>query len=230
MRTASTCLAVAPRDGRIAVRTSCGSPDILASHLLLATGRKPNTDDLGLQAAGVATDPRGHITVNDRLETNVPGIWALGECNGRGAFTHTSYNDYEIVAGNLLRGEDRKVTDRIATYALFIDPPLGRVGLTEREVRERGQPALVGRMEMMRVGRAREAGETQGFMKVLVDAQSQRILGAALLGLNADEVIHTLLDTMAAQQPYTTLRRTMHVHPTVSELIPTLLSDLKPLQ
>ena len=230
VRTASTCLSVAPRDGCIAVRTSCGSPDVLASHLLIATGRKPNTADLGLSAAGVSIDQRGNITVNDRLETNVAGIWALGECNGRGAFTHTSYNDYEIVAGNLFRGEDRKVSDRIATYALFIDPPLGRVGLTEREVRDRGKPALVGRMEMTRVGRAREAGETQGFMKVLVDAQSQRILGAALLGLNADEVIHTLLDTMAAQQPYTTLRRTMHVHPTVSELIPTLLSDLKPLQ
>jgi len=230
VRTASTCLSVAPRDGRIAVRTSCGSPDILASHLLLATGRKPNTADLGLQAAGVATDQRGYITVNDRLETSVDGIWALGDCNGRGAFTHTSYNDYEIVAGNLFRSEDRKLSDRIGTYALFIDPPLGRVGLTEREVRERGRPALIGRMEMTRVGRARETGETQGFMKVLVDAQSQRILGAALLGLNADEVIHTLLDTMAAQQPYTTLRRTMHVHPTVSELIPTLLSDLKPLQ
>ena len=230
VRTASTCLSVAARDGRIAVRTSCGAPDVLATHLLIATGRSPNTADLGLQAAGVAIDKRGYITVNEQLETNVAGIWALGDCNGRGAFTHTSYNDYEIVAGNLFRGEARKVSDRIATYALFIDPPLGRVGLTEREVRERGQLALVGRMQMTRVGRARETGETQGFMKVLVDAQSQRILGAALLGLSADEVIHTLLDTMAARQPYTTLRRTMHVHPTVSELIPTLLSDLQPLQ
>ena len=230
VRTTSECLAVSPRDGRIAVRTSCGLPDVLATHLLLATGRKPNTADLGLDRAGIATDARGYITVNDRLETSAAGVWALGDCNGRGAFTHTAYNDYEIVSGNLLRDEDRKVSDRIGTYALFIDPPLGRVGLTEREVRERGQPALIGHMEMTRVGRAREAGETQGFMKVLVDAQSKQVLGAALLGLNADEVIHTFVDTMAARQPYTTLQRTMHVHPTVSELIPTLLGSLKPLQ
>jgi pyruvate/2-oxoglutarate dehydrogenase complex dihydrolipoamide dehydrogenase (E3) component len=203
---------------------------VLATHLLLATGRKPNTADLGLAAAGVATDARGFITVNDRLETNVPGIWALGDCNGQGAFTHTSYNDYEIVAGNLLRDEQRKLSDRVAAYALFIDPPLGRAGLTEREVRERGKPALIGVMPMTRVGRAREAGELQGFMKVLVDAQSEQILGAALLGMSADEAIHTFIDTMTARQPYTTLRRTMHVHPTVSELIPTLLGDLKPLQ
>ena len=230
VRTGSQCLAVSSRDGRIAVRTSCGSPDVMATHLLLATGRRPNTGDLGLDAAGIHTDARGYITVNDRLETNVPGVWAMGDCNGQGAFTHTSYNDYEIVAGNLLRDERRSLSDRIATYALFIDPPLGRVGLTEREVRERGKPALIGRMQMSRVGRAREAGETLGFMKVLVDAQSRQILGAALLGLNADEVVHTFVDTMAAHQPYTTLRRTMHVHPTVSELIPTLLGDLKPLQ
>jgi pyruvate/2-oxoglutarate dehydrogenase complex dihydrolipoamide dehydrogenase (E3) component len=230
VRTGSQCLAVSSRDARIAVRTSCGSPDVMATHLLLATGRRPNTGDLGLEAAGIHADARGYITVNDRLETNVPGVWALGDCNGRGAFTHTSYNDYEIVAGNLFREEDRKLSDRVATYALFIDPPLGRAGLTEREVRERGRPALIGRMPMSRVGRAREVGETQGCMKVLVDAQSQQILGAALLGLNADEVVHTFVDTMAAKQPYTTLRRTMHVHPTVSELIPTLLGDLKPLQ
>jgi pyruvate/2-oxoglutarate dehydrogenase complex dihydrolipoamide dehydrogenase (E3) component len=230
VRTASQCLAVQPRAGRIAVTTSCGSPDVLATHLLLATGRKPNTADLGLAAAGVATDARGYITVNDRLETNVSGIWALGDCNGQGAFTHTSYNDYEIVAGNLLRDEQRKLSDRVAAYALFIDPPLGRVGLTEREVRERGKPALIGVMPMTRVGRARETGEMQGFMKVLVDAQSQQILGAALLGLSADEAIHSFIDTMAAKQPYTTLQRTMHVHPTVSELIPTLLGDLRPLQ
>jgi len=230
VRTGSQCLAVSRRDARIAVRTSCGSPDVLATHLLLATGRRPNTADLGLAAAGIATDPRGYVTVNDRLETSAPGVWALGDCNGRGAFTHTSYNDYEIVAANLLRGGQRSLSDRIATYALFIDPPLGRVGLTEREVRERGAPALIGRMPMSRVGRAREAGETLGFMKVLVDAKTQQILGAALLGLNADEVIHTFVDTMAARQPYTTLQRTMHVHPTVSELVPTLLGSLVPLQ
>jgi len=230
VRTGAHCLAVASRDGRIAVSTSQGSADVLATHLLLATGRRPNTAGLGLQAAGIATDARGSIVVNERLETNVPGVWALGDCNGRGAFTHTAYNDYEIVAGNLFRDEQRRASDRIATYALFIDPPLGRAGLTEREVRERGTPALVGRMPMSRVGRAREAGETQGFMKVLVDAGSRQILGASLLGLNADEVIHTLLDTMVARQPYTTLRRTMHVHPTVSELIPTLLGSLAPLR
>ena len=230
VRTGSQCLAVSPRDGRIAVQTSCGMPEVIGTHLLLATGRKPNTADLGLDRAGIATDARGYITVNDQLETSAAGVWAMGDCNGRGAFTHTAYNDYEIVSGNLFRDEHRKVRDRIMAYALFIDPPLGRVGLTEREVRERGQPALVGRMPMTRVGRAREAGETQGFMKVLVDAQTRQILGAALLGLSADEVIHTFVDTMAARQPYTTLRRTMHVHPTVSELIPTLLSDLKPLQ
>jgi pyruvate/2-oxoglutarate dehydrogenase complex dihydrolipoamide dehydrogenase (E3) component len=229
VHTASQCVAVAPRDGHIAVRTSCGRPEVEGTHLLLATGRTPNTADLGLDRAGIACDERGYITVNDQLETNVSGVWALGDCNGRGAFTHTAYNDYEIVAGNLFRDEHRKLSDRIMTYALFVDPPLGRVGLTEREVRERGKPALIGRMQMTRVGRAREAGETQGFMKVLVDAQSRQILGAALLGLNADEVIHTFVDTMAARQPYTTLRRAMHVHPTVSELVPTLLSDLKPL-
>jgi len=230
VRTSSQCLAVSRRDGRIAVRTSCGSPDVLATHLLLATGRRPNTADLGLGTAGIATDARGYITVNDRLETSAEGVWALGDCNGRGAFTHTSYNDYEIVAANVLHGQNRSLNDRVATYALFIDPPLGRAGLTEREVRERGTPALIGRMPMSRVGRAREAGETQGFMKVLVDAKTQQILGAALLGMNADEVVHTLVDTMAARQPYTTLRRTMHVHPTVSELIPTLLGGLAPLQ
>jgi pyruvate/2-oxoglutarate dehydrogenase complex dihydrolipoamide dehydrogenase (E3) component len=230
VHTASTCVAVSRRGTRIAVRTSCGRPEVLGTHVLLATGRKPNTAGLGLEHAGIETDKRGYITVNDRLETSASGVWALGECNGHGAFTHTAYNDYEIVAGNLLRGERRSLADRFTTYALFIDPPLGRVGLTEREVRERGRPALIGRMDMTRVGRAREAGETQGFMKVLVDAQSERILGAALLGLNADEVVHTLLDAMAARQPYTTLQRTMHIHPTVGELIPTLLGDLKPLQ
>jgi pyruvate/2-oxoglutarate dehydrogenase complex dihydrolipoamide dehydrogenase (E3) component len=229
VRTASQCLAVSARDGRIAVRTSCGAPDVMATHLLLATGRKPNTTDLGLEAAGIATDARGFIQVNDRLETSVPGVWALGDCNGQGAFTHTSYNDYEIVAGNLLHNEQRLLSDRIATYALFIDPPLGRVGLTEREVRQRGRPALIGRMPMTRVGRARESGEMQGFMKVLVDADSKQILGAALLGLSADEAVHTLVDTMAAKQPYTTLQRTVHVHPTVCELIPTLLGNLQPL-
>ena len=176
-----------------------------------------------------ATDARGYIEVDDELRTNVPGIWALGDVNGRGAFTHTSYNDYEIVAANLLDGEPRRVSDRIPTYALFIDPPLGRVGMTEREVRASGRPALVGKMQMTRVGRARERGETQGFMKVLVDAETKKILGAALLGIEGDEAIHCILDVMYAGAPYTVMQRAMHIHPTVSELMPTLLGDLKPL-
>ena len=203
--------------------------EVAGSHLLLAVGRVPNTADLGLDKAGIATDDRGYIKVDEQLRTNVPGIWALGDANGHGAFTHTSYNDYEIVAANVLDGESRKLTDRIPTYALFIDPPLGRAGMTEREIRAAGLKALVATMPMTRVGRAKERGETQGFMKVLVDEDNKRILGAALLGIEADEIVHTLLDAMYAQAPYTVIRRAMHIHPTVAELIPTLLADLKPL-
>jgi pyruvate/2-oxoglutarate dehydrogenase complex dihydrolipoamide dehydrogenase (E3) component len=203
--------------------------ELACSHLLLAVGRKPNSDDLGLEAAGIAIDKRGYITVDDELRTNVPGVWAMGDVNGRGAFTHTSYNDYEIIAANLLDKDPRRVSDRISAYALFIDPPLARIGMSETEVRASGKPALVGVMPMARVGRARERSETQGFMKALVDAQSKRILGAALLGIEADEVIHSLLDIMAADAPYTVIQRTMHIHPTVSELVPTLLGSLKPL-
>lgn len=216
---------------RVRVHTSCagGEPDVEGTHLLLAVGRAPNTADLGLDAAGIATDSRGYITVNDRLETSAPGVWALGDCNGRGAFTHTAWNDHEIVAANLFDGADRTVSDRVPVYALFIDPPLGRAGLTEREVRERALDARVARLPMARVGRAREAGETQGFMKVLVDAHTQRILGAALLGLGADEVVHSIVQVMAAGLPYTAITRTMPIHPTVSELLPTLLDGLRPL-
>jgi pyruvate/2-oxoglutarate dehydrogenase complex dihydrolipoamide dehydrogenase (E3) component len=203
-------------------------PEIRASHLLLATGRRPNTDSLGLEEAGIAHDARGFITVDDELRTSVPGIWALGECNGRGAFTHTAYNDYEIVAANLLDGEARRVTDRLPCYALFTDPPLGRAGMTEAEAREAGYRLLVGTRPMTRVSRAVEKGETTGFMKVVVDAESQRILGAAILGTDADEAVHGLLDTMQARLPYTALRRTVHIHPTVSELIPTVLGELRP--
>jgi pyruvate/2-oxoglutarate dehydrogenase complex dihydrolipoamide dehydrogenase (E3) component len=203
--------------------------ELLSSHLLLAVGRKPNSDDLGLQAAGIAIDKRGYITVDDELRTNVAGVWAMGDINGRGAFTHTSYNDFEIIVANLLNNDPRRVSDRIMAYALYIDPPLARIGMSETEVRASGKPALVGVMQMARVGRARERGETQGFMKVLVDAQTKRILGAALLGIEADEVIHSLLDIMAADVPYTVIQRTMHIHPTVSELVPTLLGSLKPL-
>ena len=198
------------------------------SHLLLATGRRPNTDDLGCERAGIELDARGYIVVDDTLRTSADGIWALGDVNGRGAFTHTSYNDYEIVAANVLDGESRRVTERIPVYALFIDPPLARVGMSEHEARTTGRDVLVATMPMNRVGRARERGETTGFMKVLVDARTERLLGAALLGIEADEAIHAIIDVMYADAPYTLLKRAMHIHPTVAELIPTLLSKLKP--
>ncbi|MEO8804957.1 MAG: FAD-containing oxidoreductase [Burkholderiaceae bacterium] len=218
-------------DGQIHVTLNSGGAAraLHGSHLLAAVGRKPNTEDLGLQSAGIETDPRGFIKTDEQLRTSVEGVWALGDVNGRGAFTHTSYNDFEIVAANLFDNDPRRASDRIPAYALFIDPPLGRVGLTETEVRATGRPALVGVMPMSRVGRARERGETQGFMKVLVDAQSERILGAALLGIEGDEVVHLLLDAMAAGVSYKVIQRAMHIHPTVSELIPTLLGTLKPL-
>lgn len=210
-------------------RTVEGTQSVAGSHLLFAVGRRPNTDALGLEAAGIAIDGRGFIVVDDALRTNVPGIWAMGDVNGRGAFTHTSYNDYQIVAANLLENASRRVTDRIPAYALFTDPPLGRIGMTEAEVRASGRAALKGFMPMTRVGRARERGETQGFMKVLVDADTHRILGAALLCIEGDEIVHALLDAMAADVPCTTIERAVHIHPTVSELIPTLLGDLQPL-
>ena len=200
------------------------------SHLLLAVGRRPNTDDLGLEHAGVVTDARGYIEVDDQLRTSVPGIWALGDCNGRGAFTHTSYNDFEIVAANLLDSDQRRVTDRITAYALYIDPPLGRAGMTEAEVRKSGRPALIATMPMENVSRAYEKSETKGFMKILVDRETKEILGASLLGLSGDEVIHCILDTMYAKAPSTVLQRAMHIHPTVSEFVPTMLDDLVPLQ
>jgi pyruvate/2-oxoglutarate dehydrogenase complex dihydrolipoamide dehydrogenase (E3) component len=204
--------------------------EVSRTHVLLAMGRRSNTDDLGLDRAGVATDEHGYIKVDDQLRTSVPGIWALGDCNGHGGFTHTSYNDYEIVAANLLDSDHRKVSDRIKAYALYTDPPLGRAGLTDAEVLKRGRPALRGMRPMTRVGRAIEKGETQGFMKVTVDAESKEILGAAILGTGGDEAIHCILDVMYSRQPYTTLQRAMHIHPTVSELIPTILGELKPLE
>jgi pyruvate/2-oxoglutarate dehydrogenase complex dihydrolipoamide dehydrogenase (E3) component len=196
---------------------------------LVAVGRRPNTDDLAVEKAGINLDPRGYIVVDDQLRTNVPGIWALGDCNGRGAFTHTSFNDYEIVAANLLDGDSRRVSDRIQTYALFIDPPLGRAGLTDGAVAKSGRKALVAKRPMTKVGRAVEKGETQGFMKVVVDAETKQILGAAILGTSGDEVIHTILDVMYAKAPYTLLQRAMHIHPTVAELVPTMLGELHPL-
>lgn len=228
----STCLNAARDGAAVTVGMDClGRPEkATGSHLLLAIGRVPNTHDLGLTEAGIATDERGVIIVDDELRTSVPGIWALGEANGRGAFTHTSYNDYEIVAANILDGDRRRVGDRIPIYALFIDPPLGRVGMSEAEVRTDGRKALISKMPMSRVGRARERGEMQGFMKVLVDAESRLFLGAAVLGIEGDEVIHAIADLMYARAPYTVMERAVHVHPTVSELLPTLLSALEPLQ
>ncbi|OBB19040.1 mercuric reductase [Mycobacteriaceae bacterium 1482268.1] len=211
---------VTPRDG---------AAPIAGSHLLMAVGRRPNTDDLDLQNAGVDTDDRGNIIVDDQCRTNVEHIWAMGDCNGRGAFTHTSYNDYEIVAANLLDDDPRRISDRVPTYALYIDPPLGRAGLTVEQVRKSGRKALVGKRPMTRVGRAVEKGETQGFMKVVVDAETEEILGVAILGVGGDEVVHSLLDIMSAKRPYTAISRTMHIHPTVSELVPTMLQELTPL-
>ena len=207
-----------------------GADAITGSHLLMAVGRRPNTDDLSLEAAGVQTDARGYIVVDDQLKTNVDHVWAMGDCNGKGAFTHTSYNDFEIVAANLLDNDPRRVSDRIKTYALYIDPPLGRAGMTIAEVRASGRKALVGKRPMTRVGRAVEKGETQGFMKVVVDADTHQILGAAILGVGGDEAIHCILDIMSAKAPYTTLSRTMHIHPTVGELIPTMLQEMSPLE
>ncbi len=231
VRLNAECVSFEQRADKVAVTAQCapGSEQVLGSHVLLAIGRVPNTDDLGLDAAGVVLDDRGYVSVDDQLATNVPGIWAIGDVNGKGAFTHTSYNDFEILAANLFDDDPRRVSDRIMTYGLFIDPPLGRVGLTEQQVRESGRDALMGKMMMTRVGRARERSETQGFMKVLVDAESKKILGAAMLGIGADEVVHSVTDVMYAGAPYTTIARAVHIHPTVTELIPTLLGDLQPL-
>ncbi len=224
-------LSVQNENGRIAVRLKCNDEamEVSGSHLLVAAGRTPNTDDLGLDSAAIETDPRGFIQVDDQLRTRVEGVWALGECNGQGAFTHTAYNDFEIVAANLLDGDQRRVSDRIFAFGLFIDPPLGRVGLTEKQVLASGRKALKATRPMTRVGRAVEKGETQGFMKVLVDAETRQILGASVLGVGGDEVIHSILDVMYAKAPYTVIQRAVHIHPTVTELIPTMLADLAPL-
>ena len=231
LRLDANCIRLENEGGEVAVGLDCldGHPRVVGSRILLAVGRSPNTDDLGLTAAGVKTDMHGFVTVDDQLQTSVPGIWALGDCNGRGAFTHTSYNDFEIVADNLLDKASRRVSDRIPVSALYIDPPLAQVGLTETQVRQSGRAALIGTRPMTRIGRAVEKGETQGFMKVLVDAESKKILGAAILGTGGDEAIHCILSTMYAGAPYTTLSRAVHIHPTVSELIPTMLQSIKPV-
>ena len=231
VRLNAKCISLAKRNNGVAVGIKCdgGPPEVIGTHLLLAVGRIPNTTDLGLDRAGVATDQRGYIVVDDQLQTNVAGIWALGDCNGRGAFTHTSYNDYEIVADNLLNGDHRGVSDRIQAYALYTDPPLGRCGMTDAEVRKSGRAVLAAKLPMSRVGRAVEKGEPQGFMKVSVDAETKHIVGAAILGTGGDEVVHVLLDVMYAKAPYTVVQRAMHIHPTVAEFLPVVMSNLQPV-
>ena len=230
VRTSAECFSFAPHGQGVSVQIDCanGEPEISGSDLLLAIGRRPNTDDLGLDRAGVAVDSRGYIQVDEGLQSSVPGIWALGDCNGRGAFTHTAYNDFEIVAANLLDGETRKVSDRILGYALYVDPPLGRVGLTEQQARASGRKVLVSSRPMTRVGRAIEKGETQGFMKIVADADTKQILGAAILGTGGDEAIHGILDAMNAGTTFASLRWSVPIHPTVSELIPTVIEALMP--
>jgi pyruvate/2-oxoglutarate dehydrogenase complex dihydrolipoamide dehydrogenase (E3) component len=230
IRTEAECISFTPRKPDITAGVNCttGEPEVVGSHVLLAVGRRPNTDSLGIEKTGIRLDQHGYIVVDDQLRTNVPGIWALGDCNGKGAFTHTAYNDFEIVAQNLLDGRERRVSDRIPCYGLFIDPPLGRVGMTEAQARAANHKIRIGSRPMMRVARAVEKGEPQGFMKVMVDEQSHEILGAAILGIGGDEAVHCIVDTMSAKAPFETLRDTVHIHPTVSELIPTVLGELKP--
>jgi pyruvate/2-oxoglutarate dehydrogenase complex dihydrolipoamide dehydrogenase (E3) component len=231
IRLGAECIQLARNGDSVMANLNCstGAPQVAGSHVLIAMGRVPNTDDLGLDKCGVETDHSGFVAVDNELRTNVPGIWALGDCNGKGAFTHTAYNDHEIVAANLLERESRRrLSDRIPCYALFVDPPLGRVGLTERDARAHGYAIRIGSRPMTRVARAAEKGETRGLMKVVVDARSNLILGAAILGVGADEAIHSVIDVMAAKAPYTTLQQTVHIHPTVSELIPTILGELQP--
>ena len=225
------CLSARAHPEGVAVQVRCEEDpeEEIGTHLLVAVGRVPNTDDLGLDKTSIKLNKFGYIEVDDYLCTSEPGVWAIGDVNGRGAFTHTSYNDYEIVAANLFDDDPRKVTDRILCFGLFIDPPLGRIGMTEREVRESGRRALMGKRMMTRVSRAREFGETQGFIKILVDADTEEILGATILGLNGDEAVHSLLDVMYAKKPYTVISRAVHIHPTVCELIPTVLQELSPL-
>jgi pyruvate/2-oxoglutarate dehydrogenase complex dihydrolipoamide dehydrogenase (E3) component len=231
VRLNAQCIGFAKRGAEISASVDCqaGAPEVPGTHVLLAVGRRPNTDDLGLDKAGVTRDQRGYIAVDDQLRTSVPGIWALGDCNGKGAFTHTSFNDAEIVAANLLDNDPRRVSDRISTYALFVDPPLGRAGMTEAEVRKTGRKALAGKRAMANVKRAVEKGETQGFMKIIVDAQTHEILSATILGPGGDEIVHSILDVMYAKAPYSVIQRAMHIHPTVSELIPTMLGEMQPL-
>lgn len=230
IRTRAECIRFRTHEQGIAVGVNCdeGEPEVIGSDVLLAVGRRPNTDDLGLDKAGVELDARGFIKVDDHLATNIEGIWAVGDCNGRGAFTHTAYNDFEIVAANLFDGEDRRVSQRLLGYALFIDPPLGRVGLGEAEARKADYEVLVGTRPMTSVGRAVEKGEIRGFMKIIADAKTKKILGAALLGTGGDEAIHGVLDLMNVGASYDDLRWAVPIHPTVSELWPTVVLSMKP--
>ncbi len=232
VHTDADCIGLRPDPAGVAVRVSCDGlgRELAGSHVLVAVGRTPNTDDLGLDAAGIETDERGYVVVDEHLRTSVPGVWALGDCNGRGGFTHTAYNDHEIVAANLFDRDPRRVSDRVRCYGLYVDPPLGRVGMTEAEARASGRRVLVGKWPMSNVGRARERGETHGFIKVLVDADTEEVLGASILGVNGDEVVQALLPPMTAKVPYTALARTVFIHPTVTELIPTTLQNLAPLE
>ncbi len=228
----ASCIGLRRMPGGVAVGVDCthGAPEVEGTHVLIAVGRRPNTDDLGLDAAGIATDSRGFVTVDDQCRTGVPGVWALGECNGHGAFTHTAYNDFEIVAANLFDDDPRRLSDRIPCYALYTDPPVGRVGMTTRDARASGKRVLAGYRPMTKVSRAREMSETSGFMRVLVDADTQRILGGVIFGFGGDEIVHSLIDVMSAKAPYTAISRAVHIHPTISELIPTTLQELKPLE
>jgi pyruvate/2-oxoglutarate dehydrogenase complex dihydrolipoamide dehydrogenase (E3) component len=232
VRVDSKVIGVEKQENSITVKIESAGrvSQIAGTHMLIATGRRPNTDDLGLDKAGIAADALGYIQVDDQLRTNISGIWAMGDCNGRGAFTHTSWNDFQIVAANLLDNDQRRVSDRITAYALYTDPPLGRAGMTESEVRKTGKSALISTMAMKDVARAYERGETKGFMKILVDRDNKQVLGASFLGVEGDEVIHCVLDIMYAKAPYTVIQRAMHIHPTVSEFIPTMMDKLKPLQ
>lgn len=230
-RFGAECIGGTSDNGQVVVDVNCeaGPPKVEGSHLLLATGRRPNTDDLGLENTTIKTDERGFIQVDDQLQTTAEDIWALGDCNGEGAFTHTAYNDFEIVAANLFDDNPRRLSDRIMCYGLYIDPALGRVGMTEAQAKESDKNVLIGKRPMSRIARAKEKGETKGFMKILVDVDSEKILGAAILGIEGDEIIHSIIDMMYADEPYTTIRDAVHIHPTVSELIPTMLETLEPL-
>jgi len=232
LRLSAECISFSRTEGGVCVYVDCaaGDRDIQGSHVLLAMGRTPNTDDLGLEAAGVRCDSAGYITVDEQLLTNIPHIWALGDCNRRGGFTHTAYNDFEIVAANLLDGGNRRVSDRISARATYTDPPLAQIGMTEDEARRTARELLIATRPMRRVARAIEKGETFGLMKAVVDADTRRVLGAMIFGVGGDEAIHSILDTMYADKPYTLLTNAVHIHPTVAELIPALFGSLQPAE